>query len=54
MEGIELITTKYDNKKTKEEYYIITATKEKNGLYKKYNEMFGSKLITPNEKKIIV
>ena len=31
--------------------YIVDVQEE---LSKKYNEMFGSKLITPNEKKIIL
>jgi hypothetical protein len=34
--------------------HIIYKVEVQEDLCKKYNEMFGSKLITPNEKKIIL
>ena len=34
--------------------HIVYKVEVQENLFKKYNEMFGSKLITPNEKKIIV
>ena len=34
--------------------HIIYKVEIQENLFKKYNEMFGSKLITPNEKKIIL
>jgi hypothetical protein len=34
--------------------HIVYVVEVQEDLSKKYNEMFGSKLITPNEKKIIL
>ncbi len=34
--------------------HIVYKVEVQEDLSKKYNEMFGSKLITPNEKKIIL
>ena len=39
---------------TIKKHYVVYVAEVQNDVYGKYNEMFGSKLVTPAEKKLIL